>query len=83
MELCWIHFSKTERNKNLSLLNLRRKGVLDELRISQIPDGYGFVFHSKFNNPNYLWGNVQIDTTILYLLIIQSNVKIAHRKFIG
>ena len=30
-----------------------------------------------------LLGHVQIDTTMQYAMVNQSNVKIAHRKFIG
>ena len=30
-----------------------------------------------------LLGHVQIDTTMQYAMVKQSNVKIAHRKFIG
>lgn len=45
MELGWIDFSKTERNKILSVLDLLgEKGVLDELGISQIRDGYSDLF---------------------------------------
>ena len=45
MELGWIDFSKNERNKILSVLDLLgEKGVLDELGISQIRDGYSDLF---------------------------------------
>ena len=45
MELGWIDFSKTERSKILSVLDLLgEKGVLDELGISQIRDGYSDLF---------------------------------------
>ena len=45
MELGWIDFSKTERSKILSVLDLLgEKGVLDELGISQIRDAYSDLF---------------------------------------
>ena len=45
MELGWIDFSKTERNKILSILDLLgEKGVLDELGISPIRDGFSDLF---------------------------------------
>ena len=45
MELGWIDFSKTERSKILSVLDLLgEKGVLDELGISQIRDKYSDLF---------------------------------------
>jgi len=45
MELGWVDFLKTERNKILSVLDfLGEKGVLDELGISQIRDGYSNLF---------------------------------------
>ena len=45
MELGWIDFSKTERDKVLSVLDiLGEKGVLDELGISPIRDGYSDLF---------------------------------------
>ena len=45
MEIGWIDFSKNERSKILSVLDLLgEKGVLDELGISQIRDGYSDLF---------------------------------------
>lgn len=45
MELGWIDFSKSERSKILSVLDLLgEKGVLDELGISPIRDGYSNLF---------------------------------------
>ena len=45
MELGWIDFSKTERSKILSVLDLLgEKGVLDEMGISPIRDGYSDLF---------------------------------------
>lgn len=45
MELGWIDFSKTERSKILSVLDLLgEKGVLDEMGIAQIRDAYSDLF---------------------------------------
>ena len=45
MQLGWIDFSKTERSKILSVLDLLgEKGVLDEMGISQIRDAYSDLF---------------------------------------
>ena len=45
MELGWIDFSKSERSKILAVLDLLgEKGVLDELGISPIRDGYSNLF---------------------------------------
>lgn len=45
MELGWIDFSKTERNKVMSVLELLNgKGVLDELGIGPIRDGFSNLF---------------------------------------
>ena len=45
MEIGWIDFSKDERSKILSVLDLLgEKGVLDELGISQIRDAYSDLF---------------------------------------
>ena len=45
MAFGWIDFSKTERSKILSVLDLLgEKGVLDEMGISQIRDAYSDLF---------------------------------------
>ena len=45
MQLGWIDFSKTERNKILSVLDLLSEpGTLDELGISPIRDGFANLF---------------------------------------
>lgn len=45
MPLGWIDFSKTERNKVLSVLDLlMEKGTLDELGIAPIRDGFANLF---------------------------------------
>ena len=45
MQLGWIDFSKTERNKILSVLDLLSKpGTLDELGIAPIRDGFANLF---------------------------------------
>ena len=41
MQLGWIDFSKTERNKILSVLDLlSQDGTLDELGIAPVRDGF-------------------------------------------
>ena len=57
MELGWIDFSKSERSKILSVLDLLgEKGVLDEFGISQIRDSYFDLFfmehHQSRLDPN-------------------------------
>ena len=54
MPLGWIDFSKSERNKVLSVLDLLSEaGTLDELGIAPIRDGYANIFFSgNFNNPD-------------------------------
>lgn len=45
MQLGWIDFSKTERNKILSVLDLLSEpGILDELGIAPIRDGFANLF---------------------------------------
>lgn len=45
MQLGWIDFSKTKRNKVLSVLDLLSKdGTLDELGIAPIKDGFADTF---------------------------------------
>lgn len=45
MQLGWIDFSKTERNKIMNVLDLlSEKGTLDELGISPIRDGFSNLF---------------------------------------
>ena len=45
MPLGWIDFSKSERNKVLSVLDLLMEaGTLDELGIAPIRDGYANIF---------------------------------------
>ena len=45
MELGWIDFSKTERNKILSVLDLlSQDGTLDELGIAPVRDGFANLF---------------------------------------
>ncbi|MBR2666504.1 DUF6361 family protein [Methanobrevibacter sp.] len=62
MELGWIDFSKTERNKVLSILDLLgERGVLDELGIAQIRDAYSDFFFP---------GTSTIQTRAKYFLIV-------------
>lgn len=45
MQLGWIDFSKTERNKILSVLDLLlQDGTLDELGIAPVRDGFSNLF---------------------------------------
>lgn len=45
MNLGWIDFSKTERSKVLSVLDLLQDGgTLDELGIAPIRDGFSSIF---------------------------------------
>jgi len=62
MELGWIDFSKTERSKVLSILDLLgERGVLDELGIAQIRDAYSDLFFP---------GTTTIQTRAKYFLIV-------------
>ena len=67
MELGWIDFSKTERNKVLSILDLLgERGVLDELGIAQIRDAYSDFFFP---------GTSTIQTRAKYFLIVPYSFK--------
>ena len=67
MEIGWIDFSKTERSKILSVLDLLgEKGVLDELGISQIRDGYSDLFFP---------GTSTIQTRAKYFFIVPYALK--------
>lgn len=44
MQLGWIDFSKTERSKILSVLDMLGQGTLDELGIAPIRDGFANLF---------------------------------------
>lgn len=62
MQLGWIDFSKTERDKVVSVLDLlSEQGVLDELGIAQIRDGFANLFFP---------GTTTIQTRAKYFLII-------------
>lgn len=62
MQLGWIDFSKTERNKIMSVFDLLgEKGVLDELGISSIRDVYSNLFFP---------GTSTIQTRAKYFLIV-------------
>ena len=62
MEIGWIDFSKTERNKVLSVLDLLgEKGVLDEMGIAPIRDAYSNLFFP---------GTSTIQTRAKYFLIV-------------
>lgn len=62
MKLGWVDFSKTERSKILSVLDLlTQKGTLDELGISPIRDGFANLFFP---------GTSTIQTRAKYFFII-------------
>ena len=67
MQLGWIDFSNTERNKVLSILDmLSEKGTLDELGVSPIRDGYANVFFP---------GTSTIQTRAKYFFIVPYAMK--------
>lgn len=67
MELGWIDFSKTERNKILSVLDLlSEKGTLDELGIAPVRDGFANLFFP---------GTSTIQTRAKYFLIVPYALK--------
>ena len=62
MELGWIDFSKSERNKVLNVLDmLGNQGVLDELGIATIRDGFSDLLFP---------GTSTIQTRAKYFLIV-------------
>ena len=62
MNLGWIDFSKSERNKVLSVLDLlQESGTLDELGIAPIRDGFSNIFFP---------GTSTIQTRAKYFLIV-------------
>ena len=67
MPLGWIDFSKTERNKVLSVLELLTEaGTLDELGIAPIRDGFANLFFP---------GTSTIQTRAKYFLIVPYALK--------
>ena len=67
MELGWIDFSKSERDKIRSVLELLgNQGVLDELGIAQIRDGFANLFFP---------GTTTIQTRAKYFLIVPYALK--------
>ena len=62
MPLGWIDFSKTERNKVLSVLDLLSEaGTLDELGIAPVRDGFANLFFP---------GTSTIQTRAKYFMIV-------------
>lgn len=62
MQIGWIDFSKSERDKVASVIEgLRKKGVLDELGIAQIRDGFANLFFP---------GTTTIQTRAKYFLMV-------------
>ena len=67
MELGWIDFSKSEREKILNILDaLTEPGVLDELGVSPIRDGYSDLFFP---------GTSTIQTRAKYFFIVPYALK--------
>ena len=72
MQLGWIDFSKTERNKVINVLNmLSEKGTLDELGIAPVRDGYSDLFFP---------GTSTIQTRAKYFLLIPYIMKDLERS---
>ena len=71
MELGWIDFSKTERNKILSVLDLlSESGTLDELGIAPVRDGFSNLFFP---------GTTTIQTRAKYFFIVPYALKLLER----
>ena len=67
MQLGWIDFSKTERSKILSVLDLlSQDGTLDELGIAPIRDGFSNLFFP---------GTSTIQTRAKYFFIVPYALK--------
>ena len=67
MPLGWIDFSKTERNKVLSVLDLLSEaGTLDELGIAPVRDGFANLFFP---------GTSTIQTRAKYFMIVPYALK--------
>lgn len=72
MPLGWIDFSKSERNKVMSVLDLlSEKGTLDELGIAPIRDGFAERFFP---------GTSTIQTRAKYFLIVPYALKDIERS---
>ena len=71
MELGWIDFSKTERNKILSVLDLlSESGTLDELGIALVRDGFSNLFFP---------GTTTIQTRAKYFFIVPYALKLLEK----
>ena len=72
MQLGWIDFSKSERSKILSVLDLLTEaGTLDELGIAPIRDGFANIFFP---------GTSTIQTRAKYFLIVPYTMKELERS---
>ena len=72
MPLGWIDFSKSERNKVLSVLDLLSEaGTLDELGIAPVRDGFAYLFFP---------GTSTIQTRAKYFLIVPYALKDLERS---
>ena len=73
MQLGWIDFSKSERSKILSVLDLlQENGTLDELGIAPVRDGFSNIFFP---------GTSTIQTRAKYFLIVPYALKDLERSF--
>ena len=72
VQLGWIDFSKTERSKILSVLDLlQENGTLDELGIAPVRDGFSNIFFP---------GTSTIQTRAKYFLIVPYALKDLERS---
>ena len=72
MQLGWIDFSKTERNKILSVLDLlSQDGTLDELGIAPVRDGFANLFFP---------GTSTIQTRAKYFFLVPYAIKHLERS---
>ena len=72
MQLGWIDFSKTERSKILSVLDLlQENGTLDELGIAPVRDGFSNIFFP---------GTSTIQTRAKYFMIVPYALKDLERS---
>ena len=72
MQLGWIDFSKSERSKILSVLDLlQENGTLDELGIAPVRDGFSNIFFP---------GTSTIQTRAKYFLIVPYALKDLERS---
>ena len=66
-----------------NLVNGIKNGCKEQTLLGVTGSGKTFTIANIIEQVQKLLGHVQIDTTMQYAMVNQSNVKIAHRKFIG